>query len=314
MSRPYEPLDAPPEVVAIAKYNDLVTRNLRNSQVLEGLVELAGARLTRATFEVLANIDRRGPLRLSHLVARMGVDQSTISRQIRPLEELGLIERSEDPEDRRAVWMSTTPAGHEIIVQVRRKVNRNVEAALASWSQDDREQLGLLLDRFRSSVIELAVSSGFDTEAEDAGADDAEQVAAAGDDGADAKAAGSTDEDDRPGNGPGGGSSGTSGTSGTSGEAEGAVSAGRARQASGAVRNGGRARVRGREDVGNSAPGAAASADQGADADADSADSEAESSKAKLARAAGAGGRTGDGARPPRGGGPRRVRGMGGAS
>lgn len=279
MSRPDDPLDAPPEVVAIAKYNDLVTRNLRNSQVLEGLVESAGARLTRATFEVLASVDRRGPLRLSHLVARMGVDQSTISRQIRPLEELGLIERTEDPADRRAVWLATTPAGHDIIARVRHRVNRNVEAALASWSQQDREQLGLLLDRFRTSVIELTRSAGFDPAGSEAAGAHAEPLAGSnrGTDASDASAA----------------SDGTS-VAGT---------AGRSRRAARPVPNGSRARVRGRKDVGNSATGEAAGAG-----------TSDEPSKTKPVRAAGAGGRTGHGARPPRGGGPRRVRGTGGAS
>jgi DNA-binding MarR family transcriptional regulator len=260
MSKPYEAPAAPPEVEAIAKYNDLVTRNLRNSQVLEGLVESAGARITRATFEVLANIERRGPLRLSALVARMGVDQSTISRQIRPLEELGLIERSEDPEDRRAVWVSTTEVGHDVIQRVRQRVNRNVEAALASWSAEDRSELGRLLDKFRSSVIELAVSTGFD-EVPDAGTGKARANGAGRRPSSGRSAKASVPEADTP---------------GSNGKSPGAATA------------------TGRT-VRDAKPAKATKA-------------------TKAVKAAGAGGRTGDGARPPRGGGPRRVRGTGGAS
>jgi DNA-binding MarR family transcriptional regulator len=152
--------DASPEVLAIARYNELITKNLRNSRVLSNLVEKSGGtKLTRATFELLAVIHRYGPLRVSELVQRVGVDQSTVSRQVRPLEDLGLVFRSEDAADRRVVWLDTTDAGRDVMLETRRRVNRNVEAALASWSQADRETLGKLLERFRQSVLDLAAEA-----------------------------------------------------------------------------------------------------------------------------------------------------------
>lgn len=154
--------DASPEVLAVARYNELVTKNYRNTRVLSGLAEQSGARLTRATFELLAVIHRYGPLRVSELVQRVGVDQSTVSRQIRPLEELGLAVRSEDPADRRVAWLDVTEAGRKIMLSVRRRVNRNVEAALASWSPADREAFGKLLERFRQSVLDLAAAQAFE--------------------------------------------------------------------------------------------------------------------------------------------------------
>jgi DNA-binding MarR family transcriptional regulator len=154
---PEVPPDVAAEVKAISDYNDLVLRNFRNSRVLEGLASKAGARLTRATFDVLAVINRQGTIRVSRLAERLEVDQSTVSRQIRPLEELGLIVRSEDPDDRRVVWLTVTDAGREVIQRVKKMVHDNVEAALATWSPDDRELLGTLLERFRRSVLDLSV-------------------------------------------------------------------------------------------------------------------------------------------------------------
>ena len=158
--------DASPEVLAVARYNELITKNLRNTRVLPDLAEQSGARLTRATFELLAVIYRYGPLRVSELVQRVGVDQSTISRQIRPLEELGLVVRSEDAADRRVVWLDATDAGMDVMRRIRRRVNRNVEAALASWSAADRETFGKLLERFRQSVLDLAAAQAFEAAAE----------------------------------------------------------------------------------------------------------------------------------------------------
>jgi DNA-binding MarR family transcriptional regulator len=155
--------DASPEVLAVARYNELVTKNYRNTRVLPGLAEQSGgSRLTRATFELLAVIYRYGPLRVSELVQRVGVDQSTVSRQIRPLEELGLVVRSEDAADRRVVWLDATDAGMDVMRKLRRRVNRNVEAALASWSPADRETFGKLLERFRQSVLDMAAAQAFE--------------------------------------------------------------------------------------------------------------------------------------------------------
>ena len=165
--------EAPPEVIAVARYNELVTKNLRNSRVLPDMAERAGARLTRATFELLALIYRHGPLRVSELVQRVGVDQSTVSRQIRPLEDLGLVARSEDAADRRVVWLDVTDAGADVMRDIRRRVSRNVEAALASWSPADRETFGKLLERFRQSVLDLAAAQAFETGADTSAKNDA---------------------------------------------------------------------------------------------------------------------------------------------
>jgi DNA-binding MarR family transcriptional regulator len=154
--------DASPEVLAVARYNELVTKNYRNTRVLSELAEQQGSRLTRATFELLAVIHRYGPLRVSELVQRVGVDQSTVSRQIRPLEELGMVARSEDPDDRRVAWLDVTDHGRKVMLGVRRRVNHNVEAALATWSPADRETFGKLLERFRQSVLDLAATHGFE--------------------------------------------------------------------------------------------------------------------------------------------------------
>jgi len=162
--------DASPEVLAVARYNELVTKNYRNTRVMAHLAEQSGgARLTRATFEMLAVIHRYGPLRVSELVQRVGVDQSTVSRQIRPLEELGLTVRSEDPGDRRVVWLDATEDGIRLMRKLRSRVNRNVEAALASWSPADRETFGKLLERFRQSVLDLAAAQAFETTPDEAG-------------------------------------------------------------------------------------------------------------------------------------------------
>jgi DNA-binding MarR family transcriptional regulator len=87
-------------------------------------------------------------VRASDLAAGQGVDKSTISTQIRRLEERDLVARRPDPADRRAVLFTATARG--------RRLRRPMEAAgatlfdelLRGWADSDRQTLGVLLDRF----------------------------------------------------------------------------------------------------------------------------------------------------------------------
>ena len=58
--------------------------------------------LDGAAFGLLALLQDAGPLRASDLVARLGLDKSTVSRQVASLVGLGLVDRSADPDDGRA--------------------------------------------------------------------------------------------------------------------------------------------------------------------------------------------------------------------
>ena len=58
--------------------------------------------LEPAALGLLALLQDEGPLRASDLVIRLGLDKSTVSRQVTSLVELGLVDRAPDPEDGRA--------------------------------------------------------------------------------------------------------------------------------------------------------------------------------------------------------------------
>ena len=63
-----------------------------------------------ATLRALADEDDR---RSSNLSRHLGVSPSTLTRNLDRLVERGLIERTADPSDRRAMVVSLTPAGQE---------------------------------------------------------------------------------------------------------------------------------------------------------------------------------------------------------
>ena len=73
----------------------------------------AGARpdLTLAQLSILLTLLDSGPIRMTELATRERVRTPTTTVAIRRLEKLGLVKRSRDPSDMRAVLVEVTPEG-----------------------------------------------------------------------------------------------------------------------------------------------------------------------------------------------------------
>ncbi|HEU4514771.1 MAG TPA: MarR family transcriptional regulator [Nocardioidaceae bacterium] len=87
------------------------------------------------------------PLRLTDLAAAVELDASTVSRQVRHLEDRGLLERTGDPDDRRASRIGLSPEGRTRLEAGARRRREYVGHLLDDWPPEDREQLRLLLNR-----------------------------------------------------------------------------------------------------------------------------------------------------------------------
>ena len=67
--------------------------------------------LTMAQVSILLTLLDSGPIRMTELAARERVRTPTTTVAIRRLEKLGLVRRSRDPRDMRAVLVEVTPEG-----------------------------------------------------------------------------------------------------------------------------------------------------------------------------------------------------------
>jgi DNA-binding MarR family transcriptional regulator len=109
-------------------------------------------RVDRAAYGCLARITDMGPLRMSELAGILCVDLSTVSRQVRALEDLGLLRRTPEPDDRRASLLEPTDDGRALVDSVKTAFSQLMEAALADWSERDRRTLTTLLTRLASDL------------------------------------------------------------------------------------------------------------------------------------------------------------------
>jgi DNA-binding MarR family transcriptional regulator len=97
--------------------------------------------LTLAQLSILLTLLDMGPIRMTELAAHERVRTPTTTVAIRRLEKLGLVKRSRDPSDLRAVLVDITPRGlaqHREALAARRA---QLAALLAKLSPEDLETL-----------------------------------------------------------------------------------------------------------------------------------------------------------------------------
>ncbi|OBG48154.1 MULTISPECIES: MarR family winged helix-turn-helix transcriptional regulator [unclassified Mycobacterium] len=74
----------------------------------------AAGELTLAQLSILVTLLDQGPIRMTDLAAHERVRTPTTTVAIRRLEKLGLVKRSRDPSDLRAVLVDITPRGRAV--------------------------------------------------------------------------------------------------------------------------------------------------------------------------------------------------------
>jgi DNA-binding MarR family transcriptional regulator len=103
--------------------------------------------LDGAAYGLLALLQDAGPLRASDLVARLGLDKSTVSRQVSSLVALGLVDRAADPGDGRAQVLTPSAEGSARLARIRDARRARWEADLTGWPAEDVATLAELLGR-----------------------------------------------------------------------------------------------------------------------------------------------------------------------
>lgn len=94
-----------------------------------------------AQARLLATIDIQGEARISDLATLDHCSQPTMTTQVRRLEDAGLVTRTVDPGDARAVLIRITPKGISTLTRVRADRAAVIDPLLAQLDDGEREVL-----------------------------------------------------------------------------------------------------------------------------------------------------------------------------
>ena len=98
--------------------------------------EMRPSGLTRAQFPMLGYLEAAGPLPMSDLAARLYMERTTLTRNLKPLEDAGLVERPPDPQDARVRLVAITPLGRRKLREARRYWRRAQERVLKLYGAE----------------------------------------------------------------------------------------------------------------------------------------------------------------------------------
>lgn len=149
-------LDYDPDPTSEALIEQALVRLVRRATDPRGnslINERAGVDLERSGSTLLFRIAELEPARLSAIAEAAGIEPSTASRQVARLVEKQLVDRVADPKDRRASTHRLTATGRDVHQRLRRARADWISEVLDAFTEDERAQLAMLLNRLVSDLI-----------------------------------------------------------------------------------------------------------------------------------------------------------------
>jgi DNA-binding MarR family transcriptional regulator len=129
-------------LTVVARLNRLATQRIRLP-------------LPWAQARLLGTIDDQGEARISDLAELDHCSQPTMTTQVRRLEDAGLVTRTPDPDDARAVRIRITPAGQTMLAQVRADRAAVIDPRIERLSEKDRETLSAAVEAIRRLLDDI---------------------------------------------------------------------------------------------------------------------------------------------------------------
>ncbi|MFI6107804.1 MarR family winged helix-turn-helix transcriptional regulator [Streptomyces sp. NPDC051310] len=108
--------------------------------------------LEPAAYGLLVRLDATGSQRATELAGYFGVGKATMSRQLRALEDLGLVTRDPDPADGRASLVRLTEEGRARFRRVRDARRERYRRKLAGWDRAEVAELARLLHQLNTGA------------------------------------------------------------------------------------------------------------------------------------------------------------------
>jgi DNA-binding MarR family transcriptional regulator len=114
----------------------------------------AGSDLSPSLTAALSTVERHGPMTPSELAARERIQRPTATRVLARLEEMGLIARTPDPQDRRSSLVSVTPDASAMLAEQRTRKTAFLAERLDRLEPEDRAALERAADILEKVLAE----------------------------------------------------------------------------------------------------------------------------------------------------------------
>ncbi len=124
-----------PSLAEVARLRLAVVRLARRQR------QLSGTGLTPSLQSALAVVDVRRSLTLGELAAVEQVSAPTVTRLVDKLEEMGLVVREPDPDDRRVTRVVITDVGHKQLAESRERRDAWLRDRLAALDVADLDAI-----------------------------------------------------------------------------------------------------------------------------------------------------------------------------
>jgi DNA-binding MarR family transcriptional regulator len=122
-------------------------RLLSSRRVYSLHAQAADVQLSQQSAQVLRAIATAEPQAVADVARAARMDAGAVSRQLRSLEEQGLVARMSSPTHGSVVLVEATPEGAMLAQRFERTQERHVAEALGDWTSEERSTLGAMLLR-----------------------------------------------------------------------------------------------------------------------------------------------------------------------
>ena len=143
---------------------EAIQRLVWSGRLAEDILErtaVAGGLRRRGDYEVLAVLRRAQPALLTpfEVAQQLHISPSGVTGKLDRLEEQGLIKRTQDPDDRRAIRLGITDTGQTVISQAFDTSLAVYKAMLADFTPTEAKSLDGLLNKLLNRLDELSERS-----------------------------------------------------------------------------------------------------------------------------------------------------------
>ncbi len=121
---------------------------------------VAGVVISQPGLLLLRRLDGDGALTMGELARLARMDPAAAGRQVRQLEQDGLVTRSRDAADGRVIVVRATPRGEEVRRRLGAIGEQHLADVLTGWSPSDRTELASLLQRFVDELRDVPFRDG----------------------------------------------------------------------------------------------------------------------------------------------------------